>query len=177
MGFLGSWRSGKTIAFPIENTDKETLQGAILEHVEVGSQVMTDEASGYAGMDGLFFYHATVNHGAGEYKRGGVHTNGIESVWSLLKRGVYGTWHHISPKHIGRYVDEVTFRLNAGNVARHTLDRLDSFVKAVDGAIDWGYILSKGDVILESASDNSIPYGFFSEIENAFGNVTRRHLG
>ena len=126
-------RGGKTIAFPIENTDKETLQGAILEHVEVGSQVMTDEASGYAGMDGLFFYHATVNHGAGEYKRGGVHTNGIESVWSLLKRGVYGTWHHISPKHIGRYVDEVTFRLNAGNVARHTLDRLDSFIKAVDG--------------------------------------------
>lgn len=126
-------RGGKTIAFPIANTDKETLQGAILEHVEVGSQVMTDEASGYQGINGLFYYHATVNHGAGEYKRGGVHTNSIESVWSLLKRGVYGTWHHISAKHTGRYVNEVTFRLNAANVARHTLDRLDSFIAAVDG--------------------------------------------
>ena len=69
----------------------------------------------------------------GEYKRGGVHTNSIESVWSLLKRGVYGTWHHISAKHVGRYVNEVTFRLNAGNVARHTLERLDSFIAAADG--------------------------------------------
>lgn len=126
-------RSGQTIAFPVENTDKATLQGAVLQHVEVGSQVMTDEASAYEGMNGLFFYHATVNHSAGEYKRGGVHTNGIESVWSLLKRGIYGTWHHISPKHIARYVNEVTFRLNAGNVARHTLERLDSFILAVDG--------------------------------------------
>lgn len=126
-------RSGQTIAFPVGNTDKATLQGAVLEHVEVGSQVMTDEASAYEGMNGLFFYHATVNHSAGEYKRGEIHTNGIESVWSLLKRGIYGTWHHISPKHIARYVNEVTFRLNAGNVARHTLERLDSFILAVDG--------------------------------------------
>src|SRR5690348_8667951 len=56
-------RGGRTIAFPVENTDKECLQGAIIEHVEVGSQVMTDEASGYQGMDGLFYSHATVNHG------------------------------------------------------------------------------------------------------------------
>lgn len=126
-------RIGQTIAFPVENADKATLQGAVLEHVEVGLQVMTDEASAYEGMDGLFFYHATVNHSAGEYSRSGVHTNGIESVWSLLQRGIYGTWHHISPKHVARYVNEVTFRLNAGNVARHTLERLDSFILAVDG--------------------------------------------
>ena len=126
-------RGGRTIAFPVENTDKEALQGAVLDNVEIGSQVMTDEASGYQGMDGLFYSHETVNHGAGEYSRGGVHTNGIESVWALLKRGVYGTWHHVSAKHVARYVNEVTFRLNAGNVANHTLDRLDSFISAVDG--------------------------------------------
>jgi hypothetical protein len=57
----------------------------------------------------------------------------IESVWALLKRGIYGTWHHISAKHVARYVNEVTFRLNAGNVANHTFDRLDSFIRAVDG--------------------------------------------
>ena len=126
-------RGGRTIAFPVENTDKEALQGAVLDNVEIGSQVMTDEASGYQGVDGLFYSHATVNHGAGEYSREGVHTNGIESVWALLKRGVYGTWHHVSAKHVARYVNEVTFRLNAGNVANHTLARLDSFIAAVDG--------------------------------------------
>jgi transposase-like protein len=126
-------RGGRTIAFPVENTDKENLQGAVLDNVEIGSQVMTDEASGYQGMDGLFYSHETVNHSAGEYSRGDVNTNSIESVWALLKRGVYGTWHHISTKHVARYVNEVTFRLNAGNVANHTLDRLDSFIRAVDG--------------------------------------------
>lgn len=50
-----------------------------------------------------------------------------------MKRGMHGVYHHASKKHLGRYVDEFTFRLNAGKVARHTLDRLDSFVDAVTG--------------------------------------------
>ena len=65
--------------------------------------------------------------------RDDVTTNGIESVWAVLKRGIYGTFHHVSPKHLGRYVDEFTFRLNEGNVERHTLDRLDSFVDGTAG--------------------------------------------
>jgi hypothetical protein len=77
--------------------------------------------------------HDTVNHSAGEYARGTANTNSIESVWAVLKRGIHGVYHHASPKHLGRYVDEFTFRLNAGNVARHTLARLDSFVDAVAG--------------------------------------------
>ena len=60
-------------------------------------------------------------------------TNGIESVWAVLKRGLTGTFHNVSVKHLGRYVDEFTFRLNEGNVKRHTLDRLNSFVDAVAG--------------------------------------------
>ena len=73
------------------------------------------------------------NHSAGEYARDGVSTNSIEAVWAVLKRGVYGTFHHVSPKHLGRYVDEFTFRLNEGDVKRHTLQRLDSFVDGVAG--------------------------------------------
>ena len=68
-----------------------------------------------------------------EYKRGIAHTNGIESVWAVFKRGLLGVYHHTTKKHLGRYVDEFTFRLNEGNVARHTLERLDSFVDAVAG--------------------------------------------
>jgi len=94
---------------------------------------MTDEHSAYVGLDGIFYKHETVSHVGGEYARGPVSTNGIESVWALLKRGIYGVYHQVSAKHLDRYVDEVSFRLNAGNVKQHTLERLDSFVAAVDG--------------------------------------------
>ena len=124
-------RGGRTIAMPIDKTDKETLQNAIYDNVELGSTLMTDEAIAYKGL--VFLTHESVNHMAGEYARGPVSTNGIESVWALLKRGIYGTWHQVSFKHLDRYVDEVAFRLNAANVARHTLDRLDSFIDATDG--------------------------------------------
>lgn len=126
-------RGGRTIAMPLNKTDKKTLQDAIYDHVEVGSTLMTDEAGAYKDMGGVFFTHETVNHLAGEYARGSVSTNSIESVWALLKRGIYGTWHQVSVKHLSRYVDEVVFRLNAGNVERHTIDRLNSFIRGVDG--------------------------------------------
>lgn len=57
----------------------------------------------------------------------------MESVWAVLKRGVVGVYHHVSVKHLGRYVDEFTFRLNDGDVKRHTLDRLDSMLDAAVG--------------------------------------------
>jgi len=126
-------RGGRTIAYPVPNTDKENLEGAVLENVEVGTQLMTDESTSYAGIGGLFFDHDTVNHSAGEYSRGDVNTNSIESVWAVMKRGMYGVYHHASAKHLHRYVDEFTFRLNDGDVKRHTLYRLESFVEAVDG--------------------------------------------
>jgi transposase-like protein len=124
-------RGGRIIAMPLEGTDKETLQNAIYDNVELGSMLMTDEAVAYKNLP--FFSHESVNHLAGEYSRGPVSTNGIESVWALLKRGIYGTWHQVSVKHLNRYVDEVAFRLNAGKVQRHTLERLESFVDATDG--------------------------------------------
>jgi transposase-like protein len=126
-------RSGRTKAVPVERTDGATLEFAILDRVETGSTVHTDEWSGYAGLRHLAYEHKTVDHKAGEYVRDGVSTNSIEAVWAVLKRGVYGTFHHVSAKHLGRYVDEFTFRLNEGNVARHTTQRLDSFVDGTAG--------------------------------------------
>jgi transposase-like protein len=125
-------RGGRTVAMPISGTDRETIQAAIHQHVEAGSTLHTDEAGAYAGI-GATFNHDTVNHSAGEYVRDNVTTNGIESVFAVLKRGIIGVYHHTSQKHLGRYVDEFSFRLNEGNVKIHTLDRLDSFVDGVAG--------------------------------------------
>ncbi len=74
-----------------------------------------------------------MNHRAKEYVRNGVTTNSVESVFAVMRRGMHGVYHHASKKHIGRYVNEFTWRLNDGNVARHTMERLDSFVTAVAG--------------------------------------------
>src|ERR1700674_313313 len=125
-------RGGRTVAMPISGTDAGTIQAAIHQNVEAGSILHTDEAGAYLGM-GETFDHDTVNHSRGEYVRDGVTTNGIESVFAVLKRGIYGVYHHVTPKHLGRYVDEFSFRLNEGNVKNHTLTRLDSFITGVAG--------------------------------------------
>jgi ISXO2-like transposase domain len=126
-------RGGRTVARPVDGTDAETLGVEIRESVEVGATIYTDEHGGYAGLEGDY-QHETIVHSAGEYVRDdGVTTNGIESVWAVLKRGLHGVYHHASDKHLHRYVDEFTFRLNEGNVKRHTLRRLDSFVAGVAG--------------------------------------------
>jgi transposase-like protein len=126
-------RGGRTKAMPIENVNIETIHSAIHANVAPGSRLLTDEHGSYNDLNGLFFKHDSVNHSQGQYVRGDVSTNSIESVWAVMKRGMHGVYHHASKKHLGRYVDEFTFRLNAGKVARHTLDRLDSFVDAVTG--------------------------------------------
>jgi transposase-like protein len=123
-------QNGYTLAMPIPSVDASTLENAINTHVDSGSTLYTDEARGYKGIDGLKYHRESVNHLAGEYSRNGVSTNSVESVWAVLKRGVYGVYHQVSKKHLARYVNEFTFRLNDGNVKIQTIDRLDSFIAA-----------------------------------------------
>jgi transposase-like protein len=117
----------------LDNTDAQTIQDVIVQNVQVGSTLHTDEHGAYRDMGGLFFTHESINHSAGEFVRDGVTTNSIESVFAVFKRGLIGVYHHVSKKHLGSYVDEFAFRLNEGNVARHTLDRLDSLVDGMAG--------------------------------------------
>jgi len=126
-------RGGRTKAVKVEGTDAASLQSEIIANVAPGSTIHTDEHAAYAGLSEANFDHKTVNHNAGEYVRDGVTTNSVESVWAVLKRGLHGVYHHASEKHLSRYVDEFAFRLNGGNVRRHTLDRLGSFVDATVG--------------------------------------------
>jgi len=124
-------RGGRTRAMPIEATDSDVIHDEITEHVEPGSAIHTDEFAAYRGLSG--FTHESVNHSASEFARGDVTTNGIESFFAVFKRGVYGTFHHVSPKHMHRYVDEFSFRLNDGNIKRHTTQRIASFVDGTTG--------------------------------------------
>jgi transposase-like protein len=121
-------RGGRLKALPLFDTSIESIQSEIYRHVEYGAELHTDEAPVYADMDGIFYRHDAINHGLKQYRRRNVTTNGVESAFAVMKRGIIGVYHHISPKHTGRYMDEFAFRLNDGNVKRHTLNRLDSFV-------------------------------------------------
>src|SRR5665213_1984578 len=118
-------RGGRTRAKVTEVRTLDAIHNEIHANVEVGTQLYTDDHMVFNDLDGLFYRHDSVNHSAGEYARGPVSTNSIESVWAVLKRGVHGVYHQVSAKHLARYVDEFTFRLNEGDVKRHTLERLD----------------------------------------------------
>lgn len=126
-------RGGRTKAMPIEVADVNTVYNTVTKNVETKSFLNTDEASGYERLDGLFYSRQSVNHGNKEYVRGNVHTNGIESVWAVLKRGLNGVYHHVEKKHLARYVNEFTFRLNDGNVERTTDQRITSLLAASVG--------------------------------------------
>jgi transposase-like protein len=126
-------RDGRTVLAPMDERTMQTVTAHIHNNIEIGTQLYTDDGIVFSDLDGLFFKHEAVNHSAGEYSRGMATTNSIESVWAVLKRGVYGTFHHISPKHVGRYTDEFAWRLNEGNVKNHTTERMDSMVGAISG--------------------------------------------
>ena len=92
------------IIYQITQTDRPTLQGFVANATDDGSVVYTDEAAGYEGM--LYRSHWSVKHSAGEYVKRQAHTNGIESFWALMKRGLHGVYHHVSVKHLDKYVGE-----------------------------------------------------------------------
>ena len=122
VGGVREW-SGQVKAKPLTHTDTATLVGFVEGHITPATFVYTDVAAAYAALPDTFT-HESVNHGEGV--RGEIHTNSIESVWAVLKRAIHGTWHQVSPKHLSRYVNEATFRLNEGNCRVATLNGLST---------------------------------------------------
>jgi transposase-like protein len=102
--------TGKVHVKHVPNTQRQTLQSEIREHVETGSEVFTDEWIAYNGLD-REYVHRVINH-AEAYVKGNVHTNRIENFWSCLKRGLKGTYISVEPFHLFRYLDEQAFRFN-----------------------------------------------------------------
>ena len=111
------------------STDGTTLKGFVYDHVQGGTSVYTDEATAYKGLVGV--EHKAVKHSAGEYVDGQAHTNGLESFWSMLKRGYHGTFHKMSVKHLNRYVNEFSGRHNI-----RSLDTIEQMQKVFTGMED-----------------------------------------
>jgi transposase-like protein len=112
----------------VDDLKAKTLQGIIRNEVEGEAHIMTDTMHSYWGLDKQFAAHETVDHTHGEYVRGIVHVNFSESYFSLLKRGIFGAFHHISAQHMQRYLEEFDFRWN-----RRQMTDFDRLVEAVAG--------------------------------------------
>ena len=110
----------------IKHTDGPTLHRFVRASAEDGAKLYTDDAAAYKGLEN----HETVKHSVREYVNGQAHTNGIESFWSMLKRGYHGTYHRMSPKHLQRYVNEFAGRHNM-----REMDTIDQMRHVVAGMI------------------------------------------
>lgn len=116
-------RGGKVIGRVVPSTGARSLHALIESTVKPETRIVSDDFRSYMGIRRKGYTHKVVNHTRGQYVRGIAHTNSIESVWAVIKRGVYGTYHQVSKKHLERYVNEFCFRLSNG-------DRM-SFIEAV----------------------------------------------
>ncbi len=130
----------------VRDTTAQTLQGFVRDHTETGTVVYTDDAGAYTGL-APDFGHEAVKHSVGEYVRDQAHTNGIESFWSMLKRGYVGTYHKISAKHLNRYVQEFAGRHNI-----RELDTIEQMNAAVIGMV--GNRLMYRDLIADNGLDS-----------------------
>ena len=111
----------------VESTSKATLHAFVEERTDSDTQVYTDDHAGYHGLAN----HEAVRHGVGEYVWGQAHTNGIESLWAMLKRGYTGTYRKMSPKHLHRYVNEFEGRHNRRPL--DTVVQIEAMVRDMDG--------------------------------------------
>jgi len=128
-------RGGKIYATPITDTSKQSILPIIHSTVKEGNTIYTDELVTYRSLKDKYQHHI-VNHSANEYVKGSVSTNSIESFWALLKRGLTGIYHNVSPEHLPKYINEFTFRFN---------NRL-----LTDG--------SRFDVLLANVNNKRLPY-------------------
>jgi transposase-like protein len=105
-------RDGKARSFHVPNIKAETLSLAIIRNVDLKSHFRTDELPAYSGIGKSFTTHRRVRHSLNEYVKGNAYTNTVEGFFSILKRGVYGTYQCISEAHLQRYLSEFDFRYN-----------------------------------------------------------------
>lgn len=132
-------RGGEIRAGVIDNVKSGTLRHIVSTHVAKGAKVYTDEWGGYNDLR-HDYDHQRVSHRKGEYVRGDVTTNSVESLWALFKRQYVGTHHWVSPKHMDAYLNEMTFRLNRRNLDKG--QRVDALLSQSEGPMPWKVLVA-----------------------------------
>jgi transposase-like protein len=131
---------GKVYTRVVPDTRAVTLKPIIEELVQKGAIIVTDEWGAYNGLSSDYA-HIVINHNENEYVRGGFHTNGIENFWSLLKRGLYGIYHHASAKHLHRYTTEFQYRYNSRSISDS--ERFAFSLKNTDRKLTYKELIKK----------------------------------
>jgi len=127
-------RGGEVRSFHVRDVSTATLTGIMQDQVNEKTYIMTDEATAYRPVKRMFLAHSSVNHSRGEYVREAVHTNTVENFFSIFKRGLFGTYQHMSQKHLARYLAEFDFRYNnRKGLGIEDVERADNIVKAAPG--------------------------------------------
>ncbi len=126
-------RDGRVRSFHVRDVNSKNLRPILTEQLDQSTRLMTDTTWVYKNAGKHFAGHEMVNHGAGEYVRGFAHTNTVEGYFSLLKRGIMGTFHHVSSQHLKRYVGEFDFRYNTRKALGYT--DADRFTQAIGGIV------------------------------------------
>ena len=129
-------RNGEKRSVVVPNVNAKTLRSVLEANVSKSAHLMTDEHAGYTKVGREFASHGVTRHSRGEYAIGQIHSNTAEASFSLLKRGLVGTFHHVGEQHLQRYVTEFDFRWNH----RKTSDR------------------ERGDILLASISGKRLKY-------------------
>jgi hypothetical protein len=109
-------KNGKVVNYVLPNVTAEIVTPLMVEAVDDKATLVTDAHFAYRFLK-LHYAHEVVNHAKDEYVRDGYHTNGIENYWSVLKRGIYGIYHQVNPKHLHRYCNEFSGRYNTREVS------------------------------------------------------------
>ena len=132
-------RNGDVILKILEDVKGSTIQREVLENIAIGASVMTDELQSYLSIS-AFYDHETVSHSSGEYVRTledvKVHTNGIESFWAMIRRGIMGIYHMWSVKHLERYLTEYKFRHDLRN-EESKCAKFNKLSSQLDGRLTW----------------------------------------
>jgi transposase-like protein len=137
-------RGGKVRAKVVDKRKKKDLQALVRDNVEAGSALYSDALQSYSGLAGEF-EHQVIDH-AVAYVDGQVHTNGMENFWSLLKRGIHGTYVSVEPYHLFRYVDEQAFRFN-NRIDMTDADRFDLAMSQIAGKrLTYSQLIGTGKV-------------------------------
>lgn len=144
-------RNGEVRAKTIKKLDGKTVRGAVFDNVADSTVLLTDEHVTYKGLDYGPYTRFSVNHSQGEYGRGPVHINGIEGVWSLFKRQVYGIHHHISVKHTDAYLAEMCYRYSRRDLEE--CERVDDLLSQIEGRLTYEALTHGKEEIRKASND------------------------